>query len=471
MIRPLNKTDRNDLFCHGSEQIIASRSRRITYVYAARGGFLRSGGFFHSNGGIVANTNHSFRRWDIGDALTAHVNPPLVTAGETKTTKVLPGTVLFVIGSMRIGGTEKQLVLLADELVQRGWRVEIFCLEGHGPLSDSALSAKVRIHSGGWDSLMPFWRKIMYLLRAQWRLIVLTLRLRADVIHAFLPLTNFLGAVAGRLTFRPLVITSRRALGTHRDKHRIWIAIDWIANCLSDIVTANSKAVAADTISRDGVDVRKLKVIYNGIDTTPFETSRERRAIVRAEMGITPEAIVIGSISNLVGYKGHRDLISAFATVTSGKAIERKSMTLLLAGEDRGIGESLARQAREFGVSDQIRFLGCCTDVSSILAATDIGVLSSYEESISNALLEMLAAGLPVVATRVGGNHEALADMTGCLLVPPADPVALAAAIGKIVVGLPERPERPLSRVDLIRTRFPIGAMVSQYERLYRDRE
>jgi glycosyltransferase involved in cell wall biosynthesis len=266
-----------------------------------------------------------------------------------------------------------------------------------------------------------------------------------------------------------MVVTSRRALGTHQDRNRIWVVSDRIANWLSDFVVTNSKAVAADTVSRDHVKMRKLRSIYNGIDIAPIAAAAPRRDVVRADMGLVPEAIVIVCIANLIAYKGHEDLLSAFAAVSNHGLVSNRPMMLLLAGEDRGIGENLARRASDLGILDKVRFLGGRRDIPNILAAADMGVLPSHEEGFSNALLEMLSAGIPVVATDVGGNGEALAGMEGCSLVPPSDPIALASAVRNIVAGLPERPERSVLRVAQIKSRFSVGAMVDQYEKLYRQ--
>ena len=383
--------------------------------------------------------------------------------------KMPVGAVVFVIGSMRIGGAEKQLALLANGLAQRGWQVDIFCLEGSEGLADGVLAPEVRLHSGGWNSLQPRWLKILLLLRAQWRLAALCVRARADVVHAFLPLANLIGAVAGKITARRMVITSRRALGTHQDKNRLWIATDRVANWLSDCITANSKAVAADTIARDGVDEGRIKIIYNGIDVAPYDAGIMRRDTVRAALGVSPDSVVIACVSNLLAYKGHMDLLPAFASVCAGRPAATPPLTLLLAGEDRGMGERLKRRAEELGISNLTRFLGCRSDVPDILAASDIGVLPSHEEGFANALLEMLAAGLPVVATDVGGNREALAGMDGCYLVPPSEPKAMTDALYRLMAVLPERHEQRAARVELIRSRFQVVAMVDRYEKLYRE--
>ena len=373
-------------------------------------------------------------------------------------------TILFVIGSLAVGGTEKQLVLLAQQLVRRGWQVDIFCMDIDGPLRIEALSSGVRVHTAGWSSHFPRWRRTLLLAYSQWRLFRLARRLRPDVLHCFLPLTNFMGALAGWLAGVPKVITSRRALGTHQARHPHWHYADRIANRLSTHILANSQAVAADTIARDRPDPAKLSVIYNGIDPLPFRIPPEERNAVRERLGFGRDRILIGCVGNLIPYKGHADLISAFASAGTGDP----RLTLVIVGEDRGIGKDLMRQAETLGVAHRVSLVGRRGDIPSVLSGFDVAVLPSHEEGFSNALLEMLSAGLPVIATAVGGNPEALAGMDGCILVPPGDPVALSAALRRIIATLPEDPNLAVRRRALIEQRYSIAAMIDNHERIYR---
>jgi glycosyltransferase involved in cell wall biosynthesis len=374
-----------------------------------------------------------------------------------------PG-ILFVISSSVIGGAEKQMVLLAQQMARRGWRVDVFCIDISGPLADEFRASGLGLYSAGWRREYPAWRRHLLMVRSQLRLIFLARRLRPDVVHAFLPITNFIGALAGRVAGVPKVITSRRALGTHQGRHWLWPYADRIANRLSNHILANSHAVAADIITRDRLDPAKLSVIYNGIDLGSFPASRSERNSVRERMGIGAASIVIGCVGNLIAYKGHADLIAAFAVV----AATEPRLALVIVGQDHGVGDNLGRQAQILGVADRVSLLGGRSDVSALLAAFDLAVLPSHEEGFSNALLEMLSAGLPVVATAVGGNVEAMAGMDGCILVPARDPTALSAALRCIIANLPEDFSLAARRRALIEQRYSVAAMVASHERIYR---
>jgi glycosyltransferase involved in cell wall biosynthesis len=373
-------------------------------------------------------------------------------------------SILFVIGSLAVGGAEKQMVLLAQQMARRGWRVDVFCVDLDGPLANAIRGSGLGLHSAGWSRKHPLWLRYPLMLQSQIRLIFLAMRLQPDILHAFLPLGNFMGALAGWLTRVPKVITSRRALGTHQARYPLWRYADRIANRLSTHVLANSQAVAADTIARDRADPAKLSVIYNGIDTLRFRVPASERKSVRERMGFDQDRIVIGCVGNLIPYKGHADLISAFALAGA----EDPRLALVIVGEDRGIGKDLSQQAETLGVADRVSLLGQRADVPALLGAFDVAVLPSHEEGFSNALLEMLSAGLPVIATMVGGNAEAIADMEGCVLVPPGDARALGAALRGVIAILPKGPDLAVRRRALIEQRYSLAAMVDNHERIYR---
>lgn len=371
--------------------------------------------------------------------------------------------ILYTIGSFMLGGAEAQLLMLAAGMRRQGHDVHIFVVRDEGPLKASFLEAGVVVHDGAAPAGGTKLSRMLGLLAAQCRLIGLVWRLKPDVVHNFLPLTNFMGSVAGFLARAPRVITSRRALGTHQQRVPMWKYMDWIANALSHVITANSRAVADDAVRRDGADRRKIRVIYNGIDLP--QADHRLRDSVRSEFGFHPSTVAIVCVANLIPYKGHHELILAMQGV-----VRRFPETqLILIGEDRGIGTSLDALIRECGLQNNVRRIGQRRDVPRLLAGMDIGALASHEEGFSNALLEMLHAGLPVVATRVGGNSEALDGMPGCTLVAPNAPSELDAALTGAVerVGL-HNDEAEVRREKIIKT-YSKQAMLERYLELYQS--
>jgi glycosyltransferase involved in cell wall biosynthesis len=377
-------------------------------------------------------------------------------------TKKKPGKkVLFAIGSLDVGGTEKQMVSLTMGLVRVGFECQVFVLNGHGKLRADLQAVGVPLISA-WncgDQKRRPWRTGL----AQLKLIDTVMRYKPHVIHAFLPLVTFMGAVAGRLCRVPLVVTSRRALGTHQDRYRLLRPLDLVANAWSHRVTVNSKAVLNDVVRRDRIDPHKIVLIYNAVDATPYESARQSREKMRRKLGLKPEEKAVIVMANLIPYKGHSDLLSASALALR----EVPEMRVLAVGEDRGIGPDLVRQASELGIRGVVKFLGQRWDAPELLVGSDLSVLASHEEGFSNVILESMAAGLPVVATDVGGNGEAIVDGETGWLVPPRNPQALAARIVDLLKDPPRARqwgERGRRRVTEL---FTVNKMVEEHVELY----
>jgi glycosyltransferase involved in cell wall biosynthesis len=372
--------------------------------------------------------------------------------------------ILFVLGSLTMGGTETQLALLAAGLKNRGWEVDVFPLEKSGVLVEQLERAGVNVWDGGYQHASGTrMSRMARLIACEARLLWHVLRSRPDVVHGFLPLTNFMAAVTGRTAFAPRIVTSKRALGNHQHRHPGWKRLDRMANALSHVVTANSKAVAADTHARDGYDIARIAVIPNGVDFSRLDEVGRHRNMAREQLGLSPADIAIGMVANLIPYKGHRELLEAFARIAAADIRPK----LFLIGRDDGIGASLMAEAARLEIADRVHWMGQRSDVPALLSAMDLGVLASHEEGFSNALLEKLAIGLPVVATDVGGNPEALKDMPDCVLVRPQDTDDLARGLGDAISRLGGDGEAGQVRQRLVRQRYSVDAMVDAYERLY----
>jgi glycosyltransferase involved in cell wall biosynthesis len=384
------------------------------------------------------------------------------THGDKVGSNLKKKNILFAIGSLEVGGAEKQLLELISRIPEHRYRCHVFTLQSGGPLLGPLEHMGVPVYSGRVQrhelSRAP-WKVLL----AQWKLMRVIRDTKPHIIHSFLPLVTFMGTTAGRLCKTPLVITSRRALGTHQERLKVLRPLDLMANTWSHRVTVNSKAVWNDVVRRDHIDPRKLILIYNAVDPTPYESARLSRERMRQTLGLKPEEKAVIVIANLIPYKGHSDLFHATRAVL--KKIPK--MKLFLVGEDRGIRRQLERQASELGIFQAVRFLGRRSDVPDLLAASDLSVLASHEEGFSNVILESMAAGLPVVATDVGGNREAIVEGETGWLAPARNAAALAAGI----VDLLKDPSRARQWGEKGRSRvrelFTVEKMVEEHLKLY----
>jgi len=375
------------------------------------------------------------------------------------------GKIVYVIGSLGRGGAETQLLMLMRGLKDSEFASLLFVLERQGDLREEVEAAGIPITDGGYDSLASRLMKPPLLARALFRLWRLLRRQHPDVVHGVLPLTNLFAAVAGRLAAVPLVITSRRALNTHQDRVPGWRYADMLSARLSDLIVANSMAVKEDTVRREGGGSDKIKVIHNGIDAQHLRAAADSRERARASLGLGPLDLVLIVVANLIPYKGHAELLDALARLLP----RHPRLRLLVVGEDRGIGGTLREQADLLGVSSSVKWLGLRRDIPALLAAADIYISASHEEGFSNALLEAMAAGKPVVATRVGGNVEMLDEGTLGLLAAPGNPSALADAIERLLQDPKMRAGLGARAARQVAATYSPGRMRDHYLEIYRS--
>jgi glycosyltransferase involved in cell wall biosynthesis len=374
--------------------------------------------------------------------------------------------VLIVTQSLELGGTERQIVALANGLSRNRVDCCIFSFLENGALKNEFQRGTARIFTGGLPegaiSAMSY-----RILAAQWKLFHCIRETKPTILHAYLPLTTFLGAAAARAAGVSRIIISKRALNTHQDRHPPLRVIDRLANAMSHVITVNSKAVWQDTVKRDNVAPSKLRLIYNGIDCLKAGPSGAFDPVcLKTRLGIKAVDKTIINVANYIPYKGHLDLLNAAKIVLR----QQPDCKFLFVGEDRGSLKSMQAAAADLGIQHRVVFLGRRKDVRELMAISDISVVASHEEGFSNAILEAMAAGLPVVATAVGGNPEAVIDGATGWVVPPKNPEALAERI----LALLEDPDKIREFGKRGRKRcqecFSNERMVENHIKLYRGK-
>jgi glycosyltransferase involved in cell wall biosynthesis len=228
----------------------------------------------------------------------------------------------------------------------------------------------------------------------------------------------------------------------------------------ADCVLVNADAIRERLIEQ-GYDPSKIVVIRNGIALSNF-ARRERSAVLRSELGFPPSARLVAVFSRLNPMKGVEYFLDAASIVA-----ERFPDVRFLVAGDGGSRKELEDRARRLGLEARIVFTGFRSDVRELLSEAAISVLPSLSEGTSNTLLESMAAGLPVVATQVGGNPEVIEDGVSGLLVPPRDSAEIAAAVGRLLED--EGFARRLGQAGMRRVSelFSLSGSVQQTEHLY----
>lgn len=373
--------------------------------------------------------------------------------------------ILLVTGSLVRGGTEQQLVGVASALLRRGWRVMVFSLAS-GPLARELETNGVplilaRGQLGSRRGFSP--QRLMRLAFAAGHLFGIMLSRRPEIVHFFLPETYLLGAPLAILARRPLRVMSRRSLNLYQRGYPDFVArLERRLHSTMTAILGNSRSVVRELRESEGVDPRRLGLIYNGVDMTRFG-NRHRRA-VREVLGLPPDVLLLVTVANLIPYKGHHDLLRA---VGAAKAQLPNGWRLLLVGRDDGIQCDLQGETEALGISDHVIFLGERSDVPDILEAGDIGILCSHQEGFSNAVLEGMAAGLAMVVTDVGGNPEAVIDGESGLVVPPRNPARLADAILRVAGDEALRARLGAAGRARVMAEFSLARCVERYDALY----
>jgi glycosyltransferase involved in cell wall biosynthesis len=336
--------------------------------------------------------------------------------------------ILFVISNLQLGGTERQVALLATELAKLGLAVSIYSfMDGEVRAQLEQNGIKVILPPAGLAHKPS--SKTYNTLRALFaavHLFWIMLTRRPNIVHFFLPAAYLVGAPMARLVGVPVRVMSRRSMNSYQ-RGAVIRALERRMHRLMHAVLGNSRSVVRQLMG-EGVAPEWLGLIYNGIDVAAFAVPGSRREL-RERLGLPTNGMVMCIVANLIPYKGHRDLIDALAIAAPGLP---PNWRLLVAGRDDGVGNELREQAKRLGLHDHVVFLGARTDVAAILAASDIGILCSHEEGFSNSILEGMAAGLPMIVTDVGGNPEAVIDAETGLVVPAGDPKRFAAAIVRL---------------------------------------
>lgn len=368
-----------------------------------------------------------------------------------------------------IGGTEKQVANLTRRMDRRAFDVSFACMSRWGELireiEDRQGIAVSEYPIGNLYELSTF--------RQQWRFAQALRRDRTQILHSYNFYANMFSIPAAKLAGVPCIVASIRDMGIYLSPMKL--RAQRLVCRLADRIVVNAGAIR-DWLVEQGYPADKIVVIRNGVDTTRFG-GRNDGAALRSEFGIPPQAPLVVMLARLNPSKGVDCFFEAAVKIRE----RRPDAHYLAVGEcytrnaegeivvDGAYRQALQDRVMSLGLADRLHFAGLRKDVPQILAAAAVSVLPSLSEGISNTLLESMAAGAPVVATRVGGTPEVIRDGEHGLLIPPGDPQATADAI-LAVLGDPALAARlGAGGRQRVRDEFSFEAVVRRTEDLYRE--
>jgi L-malate glycosyltransferase len=360
--------------------------------------------------------------------------------------------VCHLITGFDTGGAERVLLQTVQRLDSTRFESLIVSLRPPGPLSPTVDRIGVKtfyLGMGRRPGPMTLWR-LARVLRRQ----------RVAIVHSYLYDASIAARLAGRWARVPVVLTSTRAPLEYLPRFAWWL--DRFTSRWCQRIIAVSQHTADVIVRVEGISKDKVLVVPNGVDLQRFSPRSLSEA--RANWRVEEHAFVVGSVGRLSPEKGHRYLLEALAIAK--KSIP--SLVCLIAG-DGPLRSQLERQARELGLRDVCRFLGEVSQIETVFAALDVTVLPSLFEGMPNAVLEAMAMGCPVVATAVGGSTELLSQGETGLLVPPADPGALAGAIVRVATSDALRDSMRRRCRAVAEARHGIDGTIRSIEQLYLD--
>lgn len=350
--------------------------------------------------------------------------------------------IMEIVSGHQVNGAVQHALLLARELSRRGHEITVVCRPNSWLSGQLAGEHVDVVHSDLHRWPLDELRRIAS--AAQSRGIA--------VLHTHMSRAHFFGVLLRRLCGIPCVATA----------HSRHIQLHWMFN---DLVIAPSDATRRFHHRFNLVPAKRIETIPNFIDyhrLARYET--QPRSRVRQQLGVGDDDQLLGVVGNVIPRKGQLDLIKALPRILPAAP----RVKVVLAGE---LNREYARECREWAalleVSERIIWAGARNDIPDLLGALDLFVLPSLEETFPLSILEAMAAGVPVVATSVGGVSECIESEVNGLLVPPARPDALAGAIVRVLASPDDARRLTAQGRRVVVDRYSSEAVVTRVEQAF----
>ncbi|HVK00286.1 MAG TPA: glycosyltransferase [Gemmatimonadales bacterium] len=364
--------------------------------------------------------------------------------------------ILFLSTSMGLGGADQQLLSAAQVLRDRGHEIRIVSLTPLGPMGLQARSLGLATDSLEMRRGVPDPRGLA-------RLVRIVRAWKPDVVHSHMVHANLMARVVRLLVPVPVLVST---IHNVYEGGPLLMAGYRLTNGLVDHMTIISQAAADRFVGERIVPGRLLTVIANGVDTDRMRNlPPEGRAALRGEMSVGDQQFVWLAVGRFEAAKDYPNMLRAFGDV---RAREPRAV-LVIVGQGSLQADAEALTA-ELGLREAVRFLGARDDVPAVMSAADGYVMSSAWEGMPMVLLEAAAAGLPIVATAVGGNGEVVRDGESGFLVPARDSGLLRAGMLRLM-ALPEEQRRAMGERgrEHVRANYGLQRVAERWERVYWD--
>jgi glycosyltransferase involved in cell wall biosynthesis len=353
-----------------------------------------------------------------------------------------------------LGGSERHVRVVAEQLCRRGHAVHILQMAPTVPTAEGRIGEATFEHWPTGPVLSLAGLRRVFQLRSR------IIGGRYDAVLSFFESSDMLCLAAGAMSGMGALLSSRRDTG-FRLSSRMVSAYRHL-NRRFKVIVAASAAVRDSLLHTQGATPGQIRVIRNGTEIADLPDP-PTRARLRESLGLKSGQRAIAYVANFDEWKDHVTLIRACALLA-----DDLHAVLVLPGAG-GCEAACRALADSLNIRERVMFLGARRDIPDVLRACDLFVMTSRTEGLSNALLEAMAAGLPIIATDVGGNPEVVADGLTGELVPPGNAQLLAQRIGVLLgddARLASMGRAGRARVE---QEFSVRAMIDAYERAVQD--
>jgi glycosyltransferase involved in cell wall biosynthesis len=351
--------------------------------------------------------------------------------------------------SLCMGGSEALARQIAGKLNGNDrYRCSIYAVDHGGPMAEILTAEGVPYHVFSRNGKLDL--RLIRKLTAQFR------KERVQIVHTHHLNQLLYAGLAGRLAGARVIHTEHEFYMLSRRRARRLLRV---LSMMADRVTAVAEPVAEFLRNEVGIPASKLTTIPNGVDIGRFQSACR---IDRSVLGWRDEDVVIGCVARLEPEKGHAVLLDAFHSVHAQYPRAR----LLLVG-DGSEGDQLMAKAKGLGLNGAVQFLGIRRDIPEVLATCDVLTLPSSREGLPMVLLEAMAAGKPVVATRVGSVPDVVTDGESGLLLAIGDAHALAGALCTLVKDSKRRKVLADEGCKVVERRFDFARTLQMYQEVY----
>lgn len=372
-----------------------------------------------------------------------------------------PIVVVHLLHTIAYGGAETIIINWVRQFDRRRIEAHVVCFANPGgteaPFVAAARRAGIDVRTVGWSRRKPF-------IRAARELASLLRDLGADVVHTHNVYADIIGLMAARL------VGAKTACSLF-----VWSDFGWKRNVLQridqwvlrhfDIITTQCEKTRLDTVAR-GLPPERTKVVISGFETPPDLPPRDERVRRRRALGIDDRHVVLANVARFYPEKAQDALLRSFAVLRA----RHPDVRLWMFGTGP-LEAPLRAQCTQLGLDDDVRFVGFADDLSSLLPLLDVQVHPTHAEGVPLALCEGLAAGLPIVASAVGGVPEILDGGQCGVLVPPAGDATFAdaftLAVSRLIVDADERRRLGAAGRQFLMTDYSLEAAATELERTY----